>query len=33
VTLLDEVKAMTLRNLAQVKADIAQSGAERDSGS
>ena len=33
VTLLDEVKTMTLRNLAQVKADIAKNSAERDPGS
>jgi|KBSMisStandDraft_5_1062788.scaffolds.fasta_scaffold611096_1 hypothetical protein len=33
MTLLDEVKAMTLRNLAQVKADLAQSDARRGSGS
>ena len=32
-TLLDEVKATTLRNLAQVKADIAQNSGGRDSGS
>ena len=33
VTVLDEVRTMTLRSLAQVKADIAQSDAARESGS
>ena len=33
VTLLDEVKTMALRNLAQVKADLAQSDVGRGSGS